>query len=60
MIKAFAKIAPRYLDWEIVFAGNGEIENGIKLAKELGIELQTKFLGWINGKDKDKAVSFQF
>ena len=55
MIKAFAKIAPRYLDWEIVFAGNGEIENGIKLAKELGIELQTKFLGWINGKDKDKA-----
>lgn len=55
MIKAFAKIAPQYPDWEIVFAGNGEIENGIKLAKELGIESQTKFLGWINGKDKDKA-----
>ena len=55
MIKAFAKIAPQYPDWEIVFAGNGEIENGIKLAKELGIESQTQFLGWINGKDKDKA-----
>jgi glycosyltransferase involved in cell wall biosynthesis len=55
MIKAFAKIASQYPDWKIVFAGNGEIDNGKKLAKELGIESQTQFLGWINGKDKDKA-----
>lgn len=55
MIKAFAKIASQYPDWKIVFAGNGEIDNGKKLAKELGIESQTLFLGWINGKDKDKA-----
>lgn len=40
---------------ENCFAGNGEIDNGKKLAKELGIESQTQFLGWINGKDKDKA-----
>ena len=55
MIKAFAKIASQYPNWKIVFAGNGEIDNGKKLAKELGIESQTQFLGWINGKDKDKA-----
>lgn len=34
MIKAFAKIASQYPDWKIVFAGNGEIDNGKKLAKE--------------------------
>lgn len=28
MIKAFAKIASQYPDWKIVFAGNGEIDNG--------------------------------
>lgn len=55
MIKAFAQIASQFPDWRIVFAGNGEIENGKKLAKELGIEQQTTFLGWLNGKDKDKA-----
>lgn len=54
MIKAFAKIASQYPDWKIVFAGNGEIDNGKKLAKELGIDSQTQFLGWISGKDKDK------
>lgn len=54
MIKAFAKIAFQYPNWEIVFAGNGEIENGTTLAKELGIDSQTQFLGWISGKDKDK------
>lgn len=54
MIKAFAKIAFQYPNWKIVFAGNGEIDNGTKLAKELGIDSQTQFLGWISGKDKDK------
>lgn len=55
MIKAFAKIASQFPDWKIVFAGNGEIDNGEKLAKGLGIESQTQFLGWIYGKDKDMA-----
>lgn len=55
MIKAFATIAKKYPDWEIVFAGNGEIEQGKNLAKELGLEKQTVFLGWINGDSKDKV-----
>lgn len=55
MIKAFAQIASQYPEWKIVFAGNGDIDKGKMLAKKLGIELQTQFLGWINGKEKDKA-----
>ena len=55
MIKAFAKIAHEYPDWKIVFAGNGEIKQGEELAKSLGIESQTVFLGWVSGDTKDKA-----
>ncbi len=55
MIKAFACIADIYPNWKIVFAGNGEVEQGKSLAKELGIEKQTEFLGWVNGEAKDKA-----
>lgn len=55
MIKAFALIAKEYPDWQIVFAGNGEIDKGKALAEKLGIAEQTIFLGWINGESKDKA-----
>ena len=55
MIRAFAKIAAVHKDWKIVFAGNGEIEQGKQLAKGLGIEKQCQFLGWVNGEEKDKA-----
>jgi len=51
----FAKIASMYPDWQVVFAGNGEVEQGKALAASLGISSQTVFLGWINGTDKDKA-----
>ena len=55
MIKAFAQVADRYPDWSIVFAGNGEIEEGKALASQLGIAKQTVFLGWVRGEEKDKA-----
>lgn len=55
MIRAFAKIAKLHKDWKIVFAGNGEIEQGKTLAKELVIEDQCIFLGWVNGEVKDKV-----
>lgn len=55
MIKAFVLIARQFPNWQIVFAGNGEIDKGKALAKELGIADQTFFLGWVNGKAKDKA-----
>ncbi|MCQ2089715.1 MAG: glycosyltransferase family 4 protein [Fibrobacter sp.] len=55
MIKAFAKIAKNHPDWKIVFAGNGEIEQGKALANELNINDQVVWLGWVRGADKDKA-----
>lgn len=55
MIKAFAQIADRYPNWSIVFAGNGEIEEGKALASRLSIAKQTVFLGWVRGEEKDKA-----
>lgn len=55
MINAFAKVADKHRDWSIVFAGNGEIEEGKALASRLGIDKQTVFLGWVRGDDKDKA-----
>lgn len=54
MIKAFAKIAKKHSNWSIVFAGNGEVEEGKRLATQMGIEKQTIFLGWVRGVDKDK------
>lgn len=55
MIKAFARIAMKYPDWQIVFAGNGEVEKGKLLAKELNVSDQVVWLGWVNGLDKEKA-----
>mgnify|MGYP004520723139 CR=1 FL=1 len=55
LIRAFAKIAPRYQDWKVVFAGNGETERAKSIAVECGIESQVYFLGWVSGADKKKA-----
>lgn len=55
MIAAYASIAKEFPEWRIVFAGNGEVEQGKKLASDLGVATQTEFLGWVSGNEKDKA-----
>ena len=55
LIKGFAQIASKHPDWKITFAGNGETERAKEIAKEVHIENQVIFLGWINGKEKEKA-----
>lgn len=55
LIKGFARIAKKYPDWNVVFAGNGEVEKAKSLARSLGIECQCVFLGWVNGEQKDAA-----
>jgi glycosyltransferase involved in cell wall biosynthesis len=57
LIKAFSKIAEKYPDWKVVFAGNGEVDNGKVLAKDLKIENQVEFKGWVSGVDKEKIFS---
>lgn len=53
LLRGFALIAHKYPTWKIIFIGNGEIENGKKLAETLDIESQVSFLGWISGRDKE-------
>jgi len=52
LINAFALVANKFPDWSIYLAGTGEIEIGKQLAKNLNIEQQVKFLGWIDGEVK--------
>lgn len=54
MIQAFSIIAQSFPDWKIVFAGNGEIEQGKVLAEKYHISQQTEFAGWVDGSKKDK------
>lgn len=55
LITGFSKIAKKYPEWKVVFAGNGQIKQAKVLAQKLGIEDQCKFLGWVNGEQKDVA-----
>lgn len=57
LIRGFAKIATKHIDWKVVIAGNGEIDKAKAIAKECGIEKQVEFLGWVSGKAK--ALAFQ-
>ena len=38
-----------------MFAGNGEVEQGRRLAAELGVADRVEFLGWVSGDAKEKA-----
>lgn len=54
LIKSFSKIASIYPEWKLVFAGNGEINEGIALAKNLHVENQVVFKGWVSGVEKER------
>lgn len=54
LLRGFAKVASRYPDWRVIFAGNGEINNGQRIASELGVDSQVKFVGWVQGEQKEK------
>ncbi len=55
LLKAFAMVADVLNGWNLVFAGNGEIQQAKELALKLGISNRCSFLGWVNGKEKEKA-----
>jgi glycosyltransferase involved in cell wall biosynthesis len=54
LIIAFAKIAEIHPQWKLIFAGNGEINEGKELSKKLHIENQVIFKGWVSGIEKEK------
>ena len=54
LLKAFAQISKEFLDWKLVFAGNGELNEAKKLAENLSIQSQVEFKGWVVGSEKEK------
>jgi glycosyltransferase involved in cell wall biosynthesis len=48
LLEAFGLIASKHLEWKLIFAGNGELENARRIAKVLDIEKQVVFKGWID------------
>lgn len=57
LIKAFSNVVKNHGDWKLHIAGNGEIQRGKDLAKELGISDKVMFHGWISGEVKDSLFS---
>lgn len=60
LLRAFGKIAGKHTDWSVAFAGNpylkdgfNELEDGKRIARELGIERQVEWLGWVSGAQKE-------
>lgn len=57
LIRAFALIIRKYPDWKLVIAGNGDIEHGKELAREIFVSDKVLFTGWITGKEKQYYFS---
>jgi glycosyltransferase involved in cell wall biosynthesis len=53
LILAFNLISNKYPNWILCLAGSGEINIASKIVNDLALEDRVKFLGWINGKEKD-------
>ena len=61
LLNAYGKIAQKYPDWRLVFAGNPYLLEGIdemvdckRIADALCIVHQVDFLGWVDGKEKER------
>lgn len=52
LLKGFAQVAHQFPNWRVEIAGNGHIDEAKQIAKELGIENQVVFLGWVRGDKK--------
>lgn len=57
LIDAFAIIAKRHPEWQLVLAGNGEIEQAQILAQQHNISSQVILPGWIDGDEKHRFFS---
>lgn len=54
LIRAFALVAGSFPDWQLVFAGVGELEKAKKIAQSLAVSEQVVFLGWVTGQEKER------
>jgi glycosyltransferase involved in cell wall biosynthesis len=52
LIEAVATLRPKYPDLRLIIAGDGFERSSLEqLAKDLGVDDRTQFLGWISNKD---------
>lgn len=57
LIRAFAKVAPKFPSWRLVLAGSGEIEKAKDLAESLGVGHKVELTGWVSGDRKHLLFS---
>lgn len=55
LIYAFSLVKDDFPEWKLTFAGNGDIDEGKKLCRDLHMEDVVVFKGWIAGMEKDKV-----
>jgi len=57
LLYGLSEIVSEFPDWKVVFAGNGEIDEGKRFVKELGLERQVEWLGCISGTTKETVFN---
>ena len=56
LIRSIPDVVNEFPNCEFIFAGDGEIEKAARMTEAMGISYYTKFLGWINGKEKEAVL----
>ena len=54
LFRACQRILPKFPDWKLVIMGDGDVNGAKQLAKELGIDKQTIFAGYVVGDEKHR------
>jgi glycosyltransferase involved in cell wall biosynthesis len=54
LIQAFSIVAQKYPEWDLVLAGNGELQKARTLAEKNGIDSRIRMPGWISNELKEE------
>jgi phenylacetate-CoA ligase len=56
LLHAWVLFRQRCPHWRLIVGGKGEVDRLLALAKELGIEQDFEFLGWVTGTEKERQL----
>jgi glycosyltransferase involved in cell wall biosynthesis len=56
LIESFCKIVEKGINFKLILAGDGEIDNVKKIIKEKQIEKYVEVLGWVNNEQKENLL----
>lgn len=57
LLRAFARMSPRFPQLRLVFGGVGELAEVRRLAQELGVATRVDCLGWLDAPRRDSAFA---